>query len=69
MAPGEHILNDGSADLARGLDHFEHLMTKQLLQIFGHRSGAFVECAATAKNSSRWRSGDIQKYFGGIFAY
>ncbi len=51
VAPGEHVFNDGIADLAFRLEHLEHLIAKQFLQIFGRRAGAFRECAASGKTT------------------
>jgi hypothetical protein len=39
VPPAEHLFNDGIIDLALGLEHFEHFISKQRLQIFWLRIG------------------------------
>jgi len=46
VALAEHIFNDRIVYFALGFEHLEHLILKQILQIFGIRLTAFGECAA-----------------------
>ncbi len=51
VAPGKHIFNDRIADFVFGLEHLEHLMTKQILKIFGLKPRAFGEWAGVGKTA------------------
>jgi hypothetical protein len=54
VVPGQHVFNDGSVYFTLDLEHLEHLehfISKQRLQIFGHRTRASGECAAAGKTA------------------
>jgi hypothetical protein len=44
-APDHPFFNDGIIDLALGLEHFEHFIAKQFMQIIWFRTRAFGESA------------------------
>jgi hypothetical protein len=51
--PGEHVFDDRIGDLAFSLEHFEHLIAKEVFQVFWFRARRYLEYAVIGKATIR----------------